>query len=458
MSNTRPPRAITGRSKPVYDHPDKIERSGRHLGRAWVENVFFVLVMVLSFGFALLLLREARWSWSLVLFLILFWVVMAYLALPRLQRVLTSIYVPDYFIGRTRTADGLLGDPLNLALMGSEEQIHEAMRRAGWTKAEPVTLGSSLRIIYAAVARRSYTAAPVSPLVLFKRTQAFAYQQEVEGNPSQRHHIRFWPTPRGWLLPGGYRVDWLASGTYDRAVGLSLFTLQVTHKIDRNIDVERDYVVGTVLHSVDEASVHVIENFSTGYHSRNGGGDAVQTDGNLPVLDVGSVPVAPSAATRVAPDAHAEDASPVLSEVGRRPVPIIAAVLLTVTSSLVAVFALVFDGDDVLGPRGPDVISGVPIGVPRTTALWLSLLAYVPILWLAWRTYCRGVWARMTMIVLVTVSQAWQMWQYLQGGRPTVSALLALSTDLLIVYALTSLSAREWVEHGRFETEGAHVD
>ena len=61
--------ASRGRRKPVYRHPDKIERSGRHLGRAWVENVFFVLVMLLSFGFAVLLLLEVRWSWSLLLFL-----------------------------------------------------------------------------------------------------------------------------------------------------------------------------------------------------------------------------------------------------------------------------------------------------------------------------------------------------------------------------------------------------
>lgn len=28
------------------------------------------------------------------------------------------------------------------------------------------------------------------------------------------------------------------------------------------------------------------KNFSTGYHARNGGGDSIRTDGNLPVIDV----------------------------------------------------------------------------------------------------------------------------------------------------------------------------
>ena len=86
----------------------------------------------------------------------------------------------------------------------------------------------------------------MSPLFLFGRQQDFAYQQEVDGNPAQRHHVRFWRCPDDWLLPGGRRVDWVAAGTFDTSVGLSLFTLQITHKIDAETDVERDHIVATV--------------------------------------------------------------------------------------------------------------------------------------------------------------------------------------------------------------------
>ena len=136
----------------------------------------------------------------------------------------------DYFIGRARTTNGMLGDPINLAVRGTGEDLHRVMQAAGWTPADPLSLGSSVRIVGAALTKRSYRTAPVSTLMLFGRPQAFAYEQEVAGSPSRRHHIRFWPAPGGWLLPGGARVDWLAAGTYDRAVGLSLFTGQVTHK------------------------------------------------------------------------------------------------------------------------------------------------------------------------------------------------------------------------------------
>ncbi|MBA8815076.1 hypothetical protein FHX48_000128 [Microbacterium halimionae] len=228
-------------------------------------------------------------GWWGILTAIVFWVLLAYLVLPRLHRILTTVYVPDYFIGRTRTSDGLLGDPVNLALMGESGQIEQALHAAGWTKADPVTFSSSWRIVTSTLRRRSYNEAPVSPLFLFGRQQDFAYQQEVAGNPAQRHHVRFWRCPDGWLLPGGHRVDWLAAGTFDTAVGLSLFTLQVTHRIDANTDIERDHIVQTLTESETAVTVDVIQDFSTGYHARNGGGDSIRTDGNLLILDVSEV-------------------------------------------------------------------------------------------------------------------------------------------------------------------------
>lgn len=255
-----------------------------------VDWFFFVFAGLASIWLAYLGLTETfRMGWWGILFAIAFWGLLAYLVLPRLHRILTTIYVPEYFIGRTRTSDGLLGDPVNLALLGDVAQIEATMRAAGWTRADPVTVGSSWRIVTSTLRRRSYRQAPVSPLFLFGRMQDFAYQQEVAGSPSQRHHVRFWRCPDGWLLPGGRRVDWLAAGTFDTSVGLSLFTLQVTHRIDANTDIERDHIVATVTAADPRVVVHVISDFSTGYHARNGGGDSIRTDGDLPILDVRGV-------------------------------------------------------------------------------------------------------------------------------------------------------------------------
>ena len=106
----------------------------------------------------------------------------------------------------------------------------------------------------------------------------------MQGNPSKRHHVRFWKVPRGWYLPGGESVDWLGAATYDTNVGFSLFTLQITHKIAEDTDVERDYVVTSIRKHAPKVRTKLIEHFSSGYHHRNGGGDRIKTDGNLPII------------------------------------------------------------------------------------------------------------------------------------------------------------------------------
>lgn len=256
-----------------------------------LDRVFFVFAGIATLWLGYLLFLE---GWNVHLsywvYFIVFWFVVAYLALPRLHRILSYIYAPDYFIGRTRTSDGILGDPVNLAFRGSEAQLHAAMEAAGWTRADDITVRSTWRMITSTLRRRSYLHAPVSSLYLFGRVQDFAYQQEVDGSPGKRHHVRFWHCPKGWLLPGGHQVDWLAAGTFDKSIGLSLFTLQVTHKIDENTDIERDYITASVLAHNPKASMHLIKDFSTSYHARNGGGDTIITDGDLPVLELFNVP------------------------------------------------------------------------------------------------------------------------------------------------------------------------
>jgi hypothetical protein len=255
-----------------------------------LDGVFFLLGAVAAAALAVLTVRQIVLGgirdWWLVLVL---WLLLAYLLLPRLHTMLALIYVPDYFIGRARNYEGMLGDPVNLAFLGTEEQVHAAMTRAGWKLADELGFRSGLGIVASTLSRRTYPTAPVSPLFLFGQVQEFTYQQEVEGSPARRHHVRFWRTPEGWFLPGGAEVDWLAAGTYDRRVGFSMFTLQITHKIAGDTDLERDHIAGTVRQAVPEAGVRVIPHFSSGYHSRNGGGDAIETDGDLPVLDLRSV-------------------------------------------------------------------------------------------------------------------------------------------------------------------------
>ena len=417
-----------------------------------IDAVFFAVAAAATLWLAWLLIGSG-WHLDpwLALNSVLFWAVLAYLAIPRVHQVLTWLYVPDYFIGRTRTPDGLLGDPVNLAVHGDEDDIHAAMRAAGWVRADAITPRSALRIVVSSLLRRSYPAAPVSTLMLFGRGQDFAYQKEVEGNPSQRHHVRFWHTPAGWVLPGGRSVDWLAGATYDRSVGLSALTFQVTHKIDADIDIERNFVVDDVRWANAEADLGVWPDFFTAYHDKNGGGDRVETDGDLYVLDLDAV-VPESVDSVELARARAADAQ----ANRQRPPQLLVALILIMLLVGVQSAQLIRDPDvgsvaAELAGEGVAGATGLVYGV--ISFFSAAMIATVAALGLAaWRGHPRGriaLLATLTLAVLTDMSQVSAV-----GVRAATASLIVTSgLGVLALLALTARPVQRWERSRKAERQ-----
>ena len=253
-----------------------------------------VLVLLAGLYLAYRYSIHSIFNGSWIIGIIALWVLTAYITLPRIHRWLTKVYLPDYYVGRTRTVDGILSDPINLAVIGSARALRSAMEAAGWVEAERTTIRSTIRIIKASIFGTSYPNAPMSPSYLFSQRQTYAFQKEVGGSPNQRHHVRFWRTPRGWWLPGGHAADWLGAATFDTHLGLSIFTGQFTHRIALNIDEERDFVVES-LRKATGTRVEVVPRFTVGLHARNGGGDRMRTDGAMPFIHLEQPPQDPEA-------------------------------------------------------------------------------------------------------------------------------------------------------------------
>jgi hypothetical protein len=268
-------------------------RAGKYIRQPWRLSVFLKRLGLIALFFALACvvyywsIRNVSAGRDVILSVILIWLATAYYLLPRIHRLLSRMYVPNYFIGRARTADGLLADPVNLAVRGNLTQLKKAMQKAGWEVADPITLRSSWGIFKATLRRRSYETAPVSDMYVFGQKQQIAFQKEVDGNPAKRHHVRFWQVPRGMYLPGGYKVNWVGGATYDDAVGLSLFTLQITHRIDGDVDAERNFVVQTLESAKTVEDVQKIEHFFPKYSHHNGiNGSKFFTDGSMIIVDL----------------------------------------------------------------------------------------------------------------------------------------------------------------------------
>lgn len=249
-----------------------------------------LLTILIAFGVVIIyreLIPNIWYRQHLAVTIFALWVLSAYLVLPRIHRVLTRIYLPAYFVGRTRTPDGLLSDPINLAVNGSKNALIEAMTTAGWEQADPRTIKTAFRIVLSAIMGKSYPNAPVSDLFVFGNKQDLVFQIQEDGNPRKRHHVRFWRVPRKWYLPGGYKVDWVGAATFDDAVGISLFTWQITHSIDANVDEERDFLIKSLQKANQLRSSTRVEHYFVGYKSRNGvNGSHMVTDGSLVIADL----------------------------------------------------------------------------------------------------------------------------------------------------------------------------
>lgn len=182
--------------------------------------------------------------------------------------------------GITRTMNGVPGDPLNVALIGSDSDIHLAMHAANWYPADPITLHSAMRIATDVVFDRPYDDAPVSALYLWGRRQDLAFEQSIGTDPRRRHHVRFWRSDK---LDASGKPCWLGSATMDIRVGFSHETGQITHHIAPDVDAERDNLMNDIRKAGDLQSETWIDGFHKVMEGKNGGGDRWYTDGRLAV-------------------------------------------------------------------------------------------------------------------------------------------------------------------------------
>ena len=246
----------------------------------------FTAILIVFFVTYRLLLEQLLDGAKQIIPLLGLWILTSYIVLPRVHRLLTKYYLPNYFVGRIRSPSGLLSDPVNIAFYGEEKSIHEALNKAGWHRAEKLTPKTLFKTAYCAFFHKSYPTAPVGDMFLFNRRYDFAYQKQVGGSPNERHHVRFWKVPEGWRLPGGHDADWLAAATYDTKVGIKIATGQIDHYIHKEVDEERDYLVNDLKKTNLVKKVYKVEHFTDAYHDHNNGGDRIQTDGALPFVSL----------------------------------------------------------------------------------------------------------------------------------------------------------------------------
>lgn len=156
---------------------------------------------------------------------------------------------------RVADKDGNKGDMVNFMIIGPQDKMQQAFSEAGWVLVDKTKQDAVLHAMLSTYSKKAYTEMPMSELYLFGRPQDFGYAHAEPVQVVQtRHHLRVWKAP--------FEIDgqpvWVGAATHDigfehdnRSPKLSA----ITHKIDPNIDAERDFVGDTLNATGDLSNV-----------------------------------------------------------------------------------------------------------------------------------------------------------------------------------------------------------
>ena len=144
--------------------------------------------------------------------------------------------VMDYLPPRVFNAEGREGDMLNLVLVGQREDLEKSFERAGWVTTDK---WNPIFVWHLFLHGTRDATMPMARFFLFGRVQDYSYALPEPGSiVSRRHHLRLWKTDH--TLDG--TPIWVGSATHDVAIEIAKRGRLIDHRIDPNVDAERDFV------------------------------------------------------------------------------------------------------------------------------------------------------------------------------------------------------------------------
>jgi len=197
---------------------------------------------------------------------------------------LQTAITPELINGLPRRVADQQGDPgdvVNFSILGTEAQIRKAYTAAGWVQVDRSDGAAVLHGLLSTLSKQSYTELPMSTLYLFGRPQDLSYARaEPLTVALVRHHLRLWNSGK---VVGG-RMLWVGSATHDNGLERDERNNGVTHHIDPNIDVERDFIEQSfaAAGALDSAAYAMPANAVHAEKTATGG--AFNTDGRLLIM------------------------------------------------------------------------------------------------------------------------------------------------------------------------------
>jgi undecaprenyl-diphosphatase len=135
----------------------------------------------------------------------------------------------------TETLTGVRQEPISfIILANSDDKFVKTIEKSGWYLADSVSAYSLAKTAQAAVLKKGYLNAPMTPSFWNKQTHTFGFEKPTtENNVRQRHHARFWKTD--YITNNGDKV-YVGEISLDEGMKWG----GLTHQISPDIDTERE--------------------------------------------------------------------------------------------------------------------------------------------------------------------------------------------------------------------------
>jgi hypothetical protein len=144
---------------------------------------------------------------------------------------------------RISDKQGNPGDMVNFLILASEAAMQRVFTNAGWVKVDASVEDTVIHGLIESLSKESYLTMPMSQLYLFGRPQDYGWAHaEPISVVRSRNHLRLWKAP--FEVHG--ETLWVGAATHDIGFERDQRNNGITHKIDPDIDLERDYVEKTL--------------------------------------------------------------------------------------------------------------------------------------------------------------------------------------------------------------------
>ena len=194
-----------------------------------------------------------------------------------------TVEMIDRIPRRVVDAQGNAGDNTNFVVIGDEKKVLAAFEAAGWVQVDRAKEDAILHGLLSVLTKAAYVELPMSELMLFGRVQDYGLAHaEPIAVVAQRHHLRLWKAP--FTVEG--QELWVGAATHDIGFDRDQRNNGVTHKIDPDVDLEREYVAQSLDETGLVASLSYLVPAQPSKEARTATGATFKSDGRMLIIQL----------------------------------------------------------------------------------------------------------------------------------------------------------------------------